>query len=93
MLDTFICTLGHTERLSDSQNIDTPLKVKYCGILMTVLPCILMGVLFIVTLSITIHISLEYILFPVIAGAIVIIFLSVIINKLILRRNYPKKWF
>ena len=38
-------------------------------------------------------ISLEYILFPVIAGAIVIIFLSVIINKLILRRNYPKKWF
>ena len=38
-------------------------------------------------------VSLDYILFPVIVGAIVIIFLSVIINKLILRRNYPKKWF
>jgi len=38
-------------------------------------------------------VSLEYILFPVIVGAIVIIFLSVIINKFILKRNYPKRWF
>ena len=38
-------------------------------------------------------VSLEYILFPVIVGALVIIFLSVIINKYIMKRNYPKKWF
>ena len=38
-------------------------------------------------------VSLEYIMFPVIVGAIVIILLSVIINKLILKRNYPKRWF
>ena len=38
-------------------------------------------------------VSLEYILFPVIVGAVVIIFLSVIINKFILKRNYPKRWF
>jgi len=38
-------------------------------------------------------VSLEYIVFPVIVGAIVIIFLSVIINKFILKRNYPKRWF
>jgi CBS-domain-containing membrane protein len=38
-------------------------------------------------------VSLEYILFPVIVGTLVIIFLSVIINKFILKRNYPKRWF
>ena len=38
-------------------------------------------------------VSLEYIMFPVIVGTIVIIFLSVIINKFILKRNYPKRWF
>ena len=38
-------------------------------------------------------VSLEYIMFPVIVGTIVIIFLSVIINKLILKRDYPRKWF
>ena len=38
-------------------------------------------------------VSIEYIVFPVIVGAIVIIFLSVIINKFILKRNYPKRWF
>jgi CBS-domain-containing membrane protein len=37
-------------------------------------------------------VSLEYIVFPVIVGAVVIIFLSVIINKFILKRNYPKRW-
>ena len=37
-------------------------------------------------------VSLEYIIFPVMVGAVVIIFLSVIINKFILKRNYPKKW-
>ena len=38
-------------------------------------------------------ISLEYIIFPVIVGAIMIIFLSIIINKIILKRKYPRKWF
>ena len=38
-------------------------------------------------------VSLEYIMFPVVVGTIVIILLSVIINKLILKRNYPKRWF
>ena len=38
-------------------------------------------------------VSLEYIVFPVIAGAVLIIFLSVIINKFILQRNYPTRWF
>ena len=38
-------------------------------------------------------VSLEYILFPVIVGTIVIIFLSVIINKLILKRDYQRRWF
>ena len=38
-------------------------------------------------------VSLEYIVFPVIVGAIVIIFLSLILNKFILKRNYPKRWF
>ena len=38
-------------------------------------------------------VSLEYIVFPVMVGAIMIIFLSIIINKSILRRDYPKRWF
>ncbi len=38
-------------------------------------------------------VSLEYILFPVVLGTITIIFLSLIINKYILKRDYPKRWF
>ena len=38
-------------------------------------------------------VSLEYIVFPVIVGTVTIIFFSVIINKYILKRNYPTKWF
>ena len=38
-------------------------------------------------------VSFDFILFPVIAGTIVIILMSVFINKTILKRNYPKKWF
>ena len=37
--------------------------------------------------------SFDFILFPVITGTIVIIFLSILINRIILKRNYPKKWF
>ena len=38
-------------------------------------------------------VSLSYIVFPVIVGSIVIIALSLIINRYILKRNYPVKWF
>ena len=38
-------------------------------------------------------VSLEYILFPVMVGTALIIVLTVIINKIILKRNYPKRWF
>ena len=37
-------------------------------------------------------VSLNYILFPVITGSISIILLSIIFNKIILKRNYPKRW-
>ena len=38
-------------------------------------------------------VSLGYIIFPVMVGSIVIIILSVIINKYIMKRNYPTRWF
>ncbi len=38
-------------------------------------------------------VSLEYIVFPVITGSLVIIFFGVIINKYFLNRNYPLRWF
>ena len=38
-------------------------------------------------------VSLSYIVFPVIVGSIVIIILSLIINRYLLKRNYPVKWF
>ena len=37
--------------------------------------------------------SFDFILFPVILGSLLIIFLSILINKIVLNRNYPKKWF
>ena len=37
--------------------------------------------------------SFDYILFPVIVGTIVIILLSILINKIILKRKYPKSMF
>ena len=36
-------------------------------------------------------VSLEYILFPVVVGTLVIILIAIVINKLILKRNYPSK--
>ena len=38
-------------------------------------------------------VSLDYIVFPVMVGSILIILLSVVINKYILKRNYPNRWF
>ena len=38
-------------------------------------------------------VSLSYIVFPVIIGSILIIVLSVVINRYLLKRNYPLRWF
>ena len=38
-------------------------------------------------------VSVNYILFPVIVGSISIIILSIVLNRYLLKRNYPKKWF
>ena len=38
-------------------------------------------------------VSLNYIIFPVLVGSVVIIILSILISKLLLKRNYPKRWF
>ncbi len=38
-------------------------------------------------------VSLEYIIFPVVTGTILLIFLSTIINRFIFKRKYPLKWF
>ena len=37
--------------------------------------------------------SYDYLLFPVIVGTILIIVLSILINKFLLKRNYPNKWY
>ena len=37
--------------------------------------------------------SFDFNLFPVITGSVLIILLSILINKIILKRNYPKKSF
>ena len=37
-------------------------------------------------------VSYNIILFPVITGTIIIILMSILINKFILKRNYQKKW-
>ena len=42
--------------------------------------------------ALTMDLSFDFILFPVITGTIVIILMSVLINRIILKRNYPKKW-
>ena len=41
--------------------------------------------------AITMDLSFDYIIFPVIVGTLLIIILSIFINKFILGRNYPKK--
>ena len=38
-------------------------------------------------------VSFNYIIFPVLTGSALIIFLTVSINKFILKRSYPKRWF
>jgi CBS-domain-containing membrane protein len=38
-------------------------------------------------------VSFDFILFPIITGSIMLIVVSFFINRFILRREYPKKWF
>tara|TARA_Y100000768_G_C23941979_1_gene665576 strand:- start:918 stop:1391 length:474 start_codon:yes stop_codon:yes gene_type:complete len=41
--------------------------------------------------ALSMDLSFDYIFFPVIAGSIIIILMSILINKFILKRNYPTK--
>tara|TARA_X000001036_G_scaffold157161_1_gene149259 strand:- start:2230 stop:2715 length:486 start_codon:yes stop_codon:yes gene_type:complete len=43
--------------------------------------------------ALSMDLSFDFILFPVISGTIIIIVMSIFINKIILKRNYPKKKF
>ena len=43
--------------------------------------------------ALSMDLSFDFILFPVITGTIIIILMSVLINKVILKRNYPTRWF
>ena len=43
--------------------------------------------------AISMDLSFDYILFTVVAGSIIIILSSIVINRYILKRSYPKKWF
>ena len=43
--------------------------------------------------ALSMDLSFDFILFPVVTGTIVIIIMSILINRIILKRNYPTKWF
>ena len=43
--------------------------------------------------ALSMDLSFDYILFPVIVGTIIIILSCIVINRFILKRNYPKNWF
>ena len=38
-------------------------------------------------------VSYDFILFPIITGSMMLILVSFLINRFVLRRKYPKKWF
>ena len=37
-------------------------------------------------------VSLDYIISPIILGSIIILIFAIILNRFILRKNYPSKW-
>ena len=43
--------------------------------------------------ALSMDLSFDFILFPVVTGTIVIIIMSILINRIILKRNYPTRWF
>ena len=42
--------------------------------------------------ALSMDLSFDFIFFPVIVGTITIIVLSIVINRFLLKRKYPKKW-
>ena len=43
--------------------------------------------------ALSMDLSFDFIFFPVITGSIIIVLMSILINRFILKRNYPSKWF
>ena len=43
-------------------------------------------------IALSMDLSFDFIFFPVIVGTITIILLSIVINRFLLKRKYPKKW-
>ena len=41
--------------------------------------------------ALSMDLSFDFVLFPVVAGTILIIIMSILINKIVLSRKYPKK--
>ena len=41
--------------------------------------------------ALSMDLSFDYVLFPVITGSLVIIMMALLINKIILKRNYPTR--
>ena len=42
--------------------------------------------------AISMDLSFDFILFPVVVGSLVIILLGIVLNRFILKRKYPKKF-
>ena len=43
--------------------------------------------------ALSMDLSFDFVLFPVIVGTILIVLMSILINRIILKRKYPKRWF
>ena len=43
--------------------------------------------------ALSMDLSFDFVLFPVIVGTIIIVLMSILINRIILKRKYPKRWF
>ena len=42
--------------------------------------------------ALSMDLSFDFIIFPVVVGSIIIIIMSIFINRIILKRNYPTNW-
>jgi CBS-domain-containing membrane protein len=38
-------------------------------------------------------VSYDFILFPIVTGSVMLILISFLVNRFVLGREYPKKWF
>ena len=43
--------------------------------------------------ALSMDLSFDFVLFPVFVGTIIIVLMSILINRIILKRKYPKRWF